>query len=120
ALVVDDTGRVVLRLRLPYYEVESETVDLTISYAHARLMGITDDEREEIFDPDREVVRVELEGGIPAGEASILADELDASADGRFVHRFALVAVARGVRDRIRRRGHVAACPGSSAGSRSA
>ena len=63
ALVVDDAGQVVLRLhQSDYYR----GVELTISYAHARLMGITDDEREEL----------NAEG------ASIYGDELDASADG--------------------------------------
>src|SRR5262245_17803446 len=70
ALVVDDADQVVLRLRLdPPWDV---SVELTISYAHARLIEITDDEREEIND----------------GGDYIHGNKLDACADGRFVHRF--------------------------------
>ena len=90
ALVVDDAGQVVLRLRMPGYGVGRESVELTISYAHACLMGITDDEREEILDPNGRTHDWDERGGIPAGEASIMASELDAWADGRFVHRFSL------------------------------
>jgi hypothetical protein len=90
ALVVDDAGQVVLRLRMLTYGVDRESVELTISYAHARLMGITDEEREEILDPDGRTHDWDERGGIPAGEASIMASELDAWADGRFVHRFSL------------------------------
>jgi len=87
ALVVDDAGQLVLRLRfsVPWdYDVE-----LTIGYTHARLIGITDDEREEIFDPDRKVAGDERDGVIvPGGPAIVEGDELDTSGDGRFVHRF--------------------------------
>src|SRR5262245_51837900 len=70
ALVVDDAGQVVVRLRLdPPWDV---SVELTISYAHARLIEITDDEREEI----------------DIGDDYIHGNKLDACADGRFVHRF--------------------------------
>jgi hypothetical protein len=72
ALAVDDAGQVVLRLHLPYAWDYGVSVELRISYAHARLMGITDDEREEIAD----------------GGDFIHGEKLDACADGRFVHRF--------------------------------
>src|SRR5262245_14929437 len=74
ALVVDDAGQEVVRLRLdPPWDV---SVELTISYAHARLIGITEDEREELN----------------ADGASIYGNELESSADGRFVHRFEIEA----------------------------
>jgi tetratricopeptide (TPR) repeat protein len=90
ALVVDDASQVVLRIRMPQYGVDGESVDLTISYARARLLGITDDELEEILDPKGRTHDWGQRGGIPDGEASIMTSELDAVADGRFVHRFSL------------------------------
>jgi tetratricopeptide (TPR) repeat protein len=85
-----DAGQLVLRLRSFEYRKDSEQVELTITYARARLMGITNEEREEILDPDGRTHDWDGRGGIPAGEASIMASELDAWADGRFVHRFSL------------------------------
>jgi hypothetical protein len=88
--LVDDAGQVILRLRSFEYRKGSEQVELTITYQRARLMGITDEEREEILDPDGRTHDWDGRGAIPAGEASIMASELDAWADGRFVHRFSL------------------------------
>jgi hypothetical protein len=86
----DEAGRVVLRLRFFETEKDRGSAELTISYAGARLMGITDEERVEILDPDGRTHDWDGRGAIPAGEAWILVDELDRWADGRFVHRFAL------------------------------
>jgi tetratricopeptide (TPR) repeat protein len=44
----------------------------------------------EILDPDGRTHDWDGLGGIPAGDAWIMADELDCWADGRFVHRFSL------------------------------
>jgi hypothetical protein len=49
-------------------------------------MGITDEERVEILDADGRTHDWDGRGGIPAGEAWIMQDELDRWADGRFVH----------------------------------
>jgi hypothetical protein len=68
-LVDHDAGQVVLRLHVPNYP--HDELDLTITFAHARL-EITDDEREEIAD----------------GGEWIHGGKLDACADGRFVHQF--------------------------------
>jgi tetratricopeptide (TPR) repeat protein len=86
----EEAGKVVIRLRSFEYRENAKQVELTITYAHARLMGITDEEREEILDPDGRTHDWDGLGGIPTGEASIMASELDVWADGRFVHRFSL------------------------------
>jgi tetratricopeptide (TPR) repeat protein len=86
----DEAGQVAIRLRFFDTDKDAERAELIISYAGARLMGITDEERVEILDPDGRTHDWDGLGGIPAGEAWIMADELDRWADGRFVHRFSL------------------------------
>jgi hypothetical protein len=86
----DEAGQVAITLRFFDTDEDAERAELTVRYAGARLMGITDEERVEILDPDGRTHDWDGLGGIPAGEAWIMGDELDRWADGRFVHRFSL------------------------------